>query len=155
MPFKTKEARKAYLIRYNAENRPKILAGKLRYRTENKEKVNAAQRDHYKRNKEQIRAKQNVSNRKTVLAKYDLTIEEYAVMEKAQNGLCFLCLQPETATSYGRVCPLSVDHNHKTGENRALLCRRCNFVAGVVEGLGVDLGPYLKRIADYLDGETA
>lgn len=44
-----------------------------------------------------------------------------------QGGKCGICEKPESAFKMR----LSVDHNHKTGQVRGLLCYRCNkFIVG-------------------------
>lgn len=49
-----------------------------------------------------------------------LSVEDYDRMLAAQNGHCALCpAVPKTRR-------LDVDHDHATGEVRALLCHRCN-----------------------------
>lgn len=57
---------------------------------------------------------------------YGLTIEEYDAMYSSQNGKCAICQRPQEALSR----KLSVDHNHKTGAVRALLCHNCNCLLG-------------------------
>jgi hypothetical protein len=48
-------------------------------------------------------------------------------LSKAQNGCCAICKKPESSFKFR----LSVDHNHKTGLVRGLLCYRCNkFIVG-------------------------
>lgn len=42
-------------------------------------------------------------------------------MERAQNGLCAICFEPEAEDQV-----LSVDHDHKTNKVRGLLCGNCN-----------------------------
>ena len=60
---------------------------------------------------------------------YGIGIEQYNQMWQGQDGLCAICgrHQIETARS------LSVDHNHKTGEIRQLLCTSCNTVLGHIQ----------------------
>lgn len=60
------------------------------------------------------------TSRKTHLSDtYDLTLEEYDALLKAQGGRCAICpLKPK----YN----LHVDHCHKTGIVRGLLCKTCN-----------------------------
>ncbi len=58
--------------------------------------------------------------------KYGLSRDEYEVMHANQNGLCAICGKPETAIHYGRYLQLGVDHNHRTGAVRELLCSFCN-----------------------------
>lgn len=44
-----------------------------------------------------------------------------------QDGKCGVCFKPESAFKMR----LAVDHNHKTGQVRGLLCYRCNkFIVG-------------------------
>ena len=62
--------------------------------------------------------------------KYGLTHEQFEQMKERQNGVCAICKQPETHVKRGRVCELSVDHNHDTGEVRGLLCNNCNRALG-------------------------
>ncbi len=47
-------------------------------------------------------------------------------MHDAQNGLCAICNQPETAFMKNKIMYLAVDHDHKTGKIRGLLCSNCN-----------------------------
>jgi hypothetical protein len=55
----------------------------------------------------------------TLRYKYNLTIEEYNSMLDTQKGLCNICGKP--SRTY-----LGVDHDHKTGKIRGLLCAGCN-----------------------------
>lgn len=61
---------------------------------------------------------------------YGITIEEYDALWLAQEGLCAICRQPETATRKGKAKALAVDHDHQTGQVRSLLCSRCNVAIG-------------------------
>jgi hypothetical protein len=62
---------------------------------------------------------------------YGLTLEEYEAMERSQDGVCAICRKP---TSYrrkdGSLGRLAVDHDHKTGRIRGLLCDQCNRMIG-------------------------
>ena len=69
------------------------------------------------------------------LNQYGVTVEWYRAKEREQGGLCAICGQPETQQRNGKVKRLAVDHNHETGEARALLCTRCNQDLGVLENL--------------------
>lgn len=57
---------------------------------------------------------------------YGLTVEQYSEMLAAQGGVCKICLEPSRAIRQGKLRPLFVDHNHKTGKIRGLLCMSCN-----------------------------
>ena len=59
--------------------------------------------------------------------KYNMTLKEYDEMFEEQDGVCYICGLPENFQRLG------VDHNHKTGKIRKLLCNRCNRTIGYVE----------------------
>lgn len=52
---------------------------------------------------------------------YGITAEQYASLLRYQGGKCFIC---QRAT--GKRRRLAVDHDHKTGRVRGLLCNPCN-----------------------------
>lgn len=61
--------------------------------------------------------------RKEVLKKvYGLTTEQFETMKINQKGLCLICAEPPKS--------FHVDHDHKTGKVRGLLCRICNAGLG-------------------------
>ena len=55
---------------------------------------------------------------------YGITLEEYKAMLKTQNGVCAVCKEPPISKA------LCVDHCHKTGKIRGLLCSKCNSLIG-------------------------
>ena len=68
------------------------------------------------------------SRRKTKLKqKYGISVEEYDRMFKEQQGKCYLCNNEHSRR------PLNVDHCHKTGKIRKLLCDKCNLALGLVD----------------------
>lgn len=73
--------------------------------------------------------------------KYRLTEEEYNSILKHQGGVCAGCGEPP----HGR--NLAVDHDHKTGRIRGLLCWLCNRAIGILRDnacAATRLGKYLK-----------
>lgn len=64
--------------------------------------------------------------------KYGISIEDYNRMLREQNGICAICHQPERAGYRGKPRSLAVDHCHKTGKVRGLLCMRCNRAIGLL-----------------------
>lgn len=82
---------------------------------------------------------------------YGIGIDEYEDLFEVQGGLCALCRKPEHIIDRrsGEVVRLSVDHSHETGEVRGLLCRRCNYVVGVIESVDAT---WLKAAWQYLKG---
>jgi len=61
---------------------------------------------------------------------YNLTMDEYDSLLKKQHDKCCLCGDPEPVDRFKYLC---VDHDHRTGKLRGLLCRKCNFFVGMVE----------------------
>lgn len=62
--------------------------------------------------------------------KYGLTSQDLAAMAEKQNHRCAICGEKETETRSGVVKHLAVDHDHKTGAVRELLCSPCNTGLG-------------------------
>jgi len=75
-------------------------------------------RDKYKGDKH---TKNRLRNRH-LLTNYNLSLEDYNTILKSQNYRCAICKKPENKLKQ----QLSVDHNHKTGKIRGLLCPDCN-----------------------------
>lgn len=64
-------------------------------------------------------------------ARFNIDSEQYEHMLENQNGVCDICKKEEAKILKGTACRLSVDHCHKTGEIRGLLCARCNTGLGM------------------------
>ncbi len=84
----------------------------------------------YQRKYREINSKRvkELSRKTHIMRKFGITIEEYDAMSSAQNGVCAIC-ENYCATGY----KLAVDHNHKTGKIRALLCKNCNTAIGLLK----------------------
>lgn len=84
------------------------------------------------------RLKQRANNLKRM---FGMSIEEYEDKAKQQNNVCAIC---------GGVCKsgkrLAVDHDHKTGKIRGLLCGNCNGGLGKFQ----DNPELLIKAAEYL-----
>ncbi len=61
---------------------------------------------------------------------YGITIEEYNKLLKKQGGVCVICRNKEVSKRNGKIIDLAVDHNHKTGKVRGLICNNCNNTLG-------------------------
>lgn len=81
------------------------------------------------------------------LKKYGIDRDTYERMLKDQSGVCYICRQPESRRLHKKLSRLSVDHCHKTGVIRRLLCARCNHVLGHTH----EDSQLLRRLADYLE----
>ncbi len=110
--------------------------------------INADMRYSYKKrtetDQEGLREQQKRNARKS---RYGVTDDDYKRLVAEQGGRCALCSAEPTA--------LTIDHCHKTGRVRGLLCNRCNTALG---WLGDDADSayraflYLSRTSD---SETA
>lgn len=91
----------------------------------NKDKKKASLKQWKKENPE----KQKAHARKAQLKmKYGITPEKYKELLWLQNGHCIFCDRTPDQERYGVLC---VDHDHKTGKIRGLLCITHNRSLGV------------------------
>jgi hypothetical protein len=67
---------------------------------------------------------------------------EYQDLNEASEGLCWICARPEQVE--GR--RLALDHDHRTGALRGLLCTSCNRRLGAATN-----AEWFRRAAEYLD----
>ncbi|KKL81777.1 hypothetical protein LCGC14_1991340 [marine sediment metagenome] len=99
------------------------------YKSEDRRAQNAAYREaHPEQIKETMRkhaAKAIAADplwyrRKNLQRLYGITLEDYERMLKEQGGGCAICGVAPKKLSH------AVDHNHKTGKVRGILCHMCN-----------------------------
>lgn len=74
-------------------------------------------------------------------SRFKMTFEDYQKKVEEQNGLCAICGNPPGKKS------LAVDHCHKTGQIRGLLCGGCNIGIGHLK----DSIELLKKALAYLE----
>ena len=67
----------------------------------------------------------------------DMTIEDYNNLKEQQDGKCKICKCSKS---------LVIDHDHKTGKVRSLLCHRCNSGLGFFD----DNPKFLESASTYL-----
>lgn len=79
-----------------------------------------------KQNIEYPEKKKRWDTEKQLKKLYNITIEDYNLMFKNQNGLCSICGRHQSEL----VRKLQVDHDHVNGKIRGLLCSRCNVGLG-------------------------
>ena len=99
-------------------------------------------KEYYKKNKEYIDKRKR---RWCIKRTYGITIEQYNEMLISQNGMCLICGKEETRTRKKKVTQLVVDHSHKTGKVRGLLCAICNGRLGWYEKCQEKIKSYLKN----------
>ncbi len=82
---------------------------------------------------------------RATLRKFGLTDLDYNKLLAAQNGLCAICHKRPGKKR------LAVDHCHKTGRVRGLLCTRCNIAIGCL----MDSPDLARAAAEYLERDKA
>jgi len=87
--------------------------------------------------------------------KYGITLKEYEAMLVAQDNRCAIC---KTDNPYGEGqihqrarMSFAVDHCHKTGKTRSLLCNLCNRALGFLQ----DDPEIVKAAWVYLEAHKA
>lgn len=93
----------------------------IKWRKKNRNKYNENMRDWRKNNREEVKDHD-------LMRTYGIGLEEYNKMLTEQNNVCAICKKQQMGKR-----PLAVDHCHKTGKVRSLLCYGCNRKLHVLE----------------------
>lgn len=80
------------------------------------------------------------ARREKLFKSYGITAEIYNRMLANQGGVCAICKGPPTVRKV-----FYIDHNHKTGKVRGLLCHQCNIALGHIENSHKSFLTYLKE----------
>jgi len=120
----------------------KAEKGKPNLRNPCKSCINERVKNHYRKPKAK-----RVHRNSRLKKKFGITVEDYDRMLINQNGVCAICNQPETKANQFGIIRLAVDHNHKTGRVRGLLCTNCNNGLGRMK----DSKELLLKAALYLE----
>lgn len=137
-----KEIRREYEKEWRKNNKEKVREGKRKYYLANKEKRKKYLKDNFERDKE----KRSKYYQTAKLKKYGLNEEQYLERFNNQNGCCRIC-----GTSQEKLkSSLHIDHNHKTGKVRGLLCVKCNNGIGQFN----DSIELLEKTIEYLKNNS-
>lgn len=121
-------------------NYEEYLAKQRAYRAANRDKLRELGRKYYRE-----RRKFSPSIRKyTLKSAHGMTVGQYEEMLSKQGGVCAICYSKDTARKDQK--HFSVDHCHKTGRIRGLLCNLCNTGLGHFR----DSTDILSRAISYL-----
>jgi hypothetical protein len=86
--------------------------------------------------------------RQRLVRMYGITADDFKEQLKSQNSKCAVCKKQLELSIHGLPSRLAhVDHDHKTGRFRGILCSGCNGMAGHMECKGID---WIQALADYL-----
>lgn len=74
---------------------------------------------------------------------YGITIDQFDVILARQGGVCAICGSPDPRWTKA----WHVDHDHRSGFIRGILCQGCNLLVGMSR----DRADVLRQAADYLE----
>lgn len=115
------------------------------YSKEQKERQRELQRIRRAANPDRFRKLSRVSERKRKLRKYGFTEETYKQKFHDQQGCCAICF----TTHPGGKRDWHVDHCHRTGIIRGLLCHHCNLMLGNAKDNTVVLLSAIRYLKKY------
>ena len=110
---------------YRKANKAKLNILRRNWRKVNEEREKSKREKYHKENKEKIA---NTLRRRRWRVSYRMSEQDFRDMDRKQGGICAIC------GSYDSRKRLRIDHCHKTGAVRALLCRACNLAEGLLGG---------------------
>lgn len=115
-----------------------------RQRAANPDKFRERSRELYKKNVEKYREKSRKAVRKHRLkTKYNMSVEQYEALVTSQGNKCAVC----KTSDMGHAKEWSVDHCHKSGKVRGLLCQPCNTALGLAR----EDPAILRALANYIE----
>jgi hypothetical protein len=117
---KHRRHKRDYAREWRAKNPEKHLQGVRAYRARNREKLNERNRVNGRSN----RLRRN----------YKMTLQKWTDLLESQKGKCRCCGVKLTETGKYKAV---VDHCHKSGHVRGIICSRCNTVEGLIGTLKV------------------
>ena len=106
MPYKNYEKQKEHSRNYYKDNRKRVRGVQGKYRLKNL-------------------VAEKARHRKNNIKKYGITEDDYLRIFEGQKGVCLICGLPQLTKR------LHIDHDHKTGKIRGLLCENCNRGLGM------------------------
>ncbi len=109
-------------LKYNKST--KGIEKNKQYYLDNKQEIDAKHADYYNKYKDKIK----YANLKK---KYNISKEDLDTLYTRCGASCSICKLPEKENQGGKA--LHVDHDHKTGKVRGLLCNNCNLGIGYLK----------------------
>lgn len=97
-----------------------------------REKAKAWRKKNPDKFKEQLKNSQKKHNKKNcrkqhLKTRFKLSVEEYLIILERQKQVCKICMKDNNGKNF------AVDHDHKTGTIRGLLCQKCNIGLGMFD----------------------
>jgi len=129
---------------------------KLTYSSRCKSCVSERQKVYYREENKQIRLARQAKpeyqlyiRKYRLKNKYGISLEEYDALLKEQQYRCAICLCNVPSKKYHKY--LAVDHDHKTGKVRGLLCSNCNRALGFLKEQITTIQNMITYIVKYND----
>jgi DNA repair exonuclease SbcCD ATPase subunit len=163
-----KEHLKEYKKAYRLANLEKIKKHSKKYRNANKDKIKETNRIYHAENKDERNkqmTKYRIANRDklneiakskrtpeknkkyAIKSTYGLTLEQYNSMLNQTGGKCPICDVEFKRKGDGGGKHPCVDHCHKTGKVRGIICSKCNAGIGNLN----DNIQRIRKAADWLE----
>lgn len=120
-----REKARQYMREYEKRNPGRRSGRKNEWYHANKERAYAAARAREAANPEKY---QRIRRNAHLKREYGITLDEYESMLTVQDGRCAIC----GTTEPGGHGTFAVDHCHKQGDIRELLCQPCNTGIGML-----------------------
>lgn len=127
-------------------------ASARKWKAANKERADANHREWLKNNRDRVNeynriwwAEHPETARRQTLRKRGMTAEQFADKMDEQGGVCAICgAYPPTGRAF------AIDHDHKSGEVRGLLCSSCNTALGLFKDNAENLLSAIQYLEKYV-----
>lgn len=126
------------------EQKKKRQEDKKRWALKNRDKIIRYKRKHYSDNRDKYLL---IERERSYKKLYGISVSDYNKILEIQGGRCAIC-GTDKSIKAGRIQSFSVDHCHKTGRVRGLLCLACNHLLGRYENNKDKIHEYLNSELD-------
>ena len=130
-------SKECYFKCYYRDNKDKYAAKHKEYYIQNKELLDQQKKQYYQNNKE---SHKRLARKSRLKLRYNISEKQYDDLIKSQNWLCMICNKCLKSNKS------AVDHDHRTGKIRGILCHLCNTSLG---HFGDDIEG-ITKVVDYL-----